>query len=66
MKNLFKKDINYIIAGSAAFLISVVFNQFNTDAFVVNFLAGLFAGLSIPLNICGIYKFGRSLRSNKE
>lgn len=47
-------------------VIGLLFDKFGSDAFIYNFLAGLFIGLSVPLNICGIYKVSRSIKPVKE
>lgn len=64
MKKIFKKDIYYIIVGTACMIISIVLGWINSDISGVNFIMGVFAGISIPLNIFGIYKASREIRYN--
>lgn len=66
MNKIFKNDIYYIIFGTACMFISIVLGWVNTDIFSVNFMRGIFAGVSIPLNIVGIYKISRNIKDNKE
>lgn len=64
MNKIFKNDIYYIIAGTACMFISIVLGWINSDISSVNFLRGVFAGISIPLNIFGIYKISRNIKNN--
>jgi len=61
MNKIFKKDIYYIIVGTACMFVSIVLGWINSDASSLHFLTGVFAGISIPLNIFGIYKVSRNI-----
>jgi len=66
LKLFFTNKTNFLRFGLMSLVIGLLFDKFGSDAFIYNFLAGLFIGLSVPLNICGIYKVSRSIKPVKE
>lgn len=63
MNKIFKNDIYYIIVGTVCMFISIVLGWINSDTSSINFLTGVFAGVSIPLNVFGIYKVSRNIKN---
>ncbi len=59
MKN-YKKY--YLTAGIVSLITSLILSALNSDLTYINFLAGLFIGLSVPLNLYGIWLYGRYIK----
>jgi hypothetical protein len=65
MIQIFKKDIYYLVFGLISLALGLFIGLFNSELPIFNFLSGLFTGLSIPLNLFGIYKIARQKREQK-
>jgi hypothetical protein len=58
-----KNPLSIISAGVICAALSVILGRFAGDWSGVDFMQGVFAGMSIPLNIYGLYLFGRQRRA---
>ena len=58
-----KNPLPILAVGVASMMISILLGRIAGDWSGVHFTQGLFAGLSIPLNIYGLYLFGRQRRA---
>ncbi len=62
MKN-YKKY--YLTAGIVSLITSLILSTLNSDLTYINFLSGLFIGLSVPLNLYGIWLYGRYIKKQR-
>ena len=58
MKPILEKSTSFLIGGMISMVLGLILGLINSNLAVLNFLSGLFLGLSIPLNIVGLYKAG--------
>ncbi len=65
LKQLFKADSHYIIVGMLCLAIGILLNRFATGISISHFLEGMFMGISVPLNLYGIYKVSRTYKLRK-
>jgi len=66
LKLFFTNKMNFLRFGLISFAIGILLGKFGSEAAIYNFLTGLFMGLSLPLNIFGIYQVARSTKTVKE
>jgi len=59
--HLIKKKESMFITGNASLMISILLDFFAGDYLIINFLTGLFLGISLATNLCYLFK----LRSDK-
>ncbi len=63
-KNLSEKK-EYFIPGLSFFLLSMLFSLIGTEIPILNFLSGVFMGISVVFNVMALYYFGKALRKLK-
>lgn len=51
--------MNFLKFRLISLAIGILLDKFGSETFIYHFLAGLFMGLSVPINICGIYRITR-------
>ena len=61
-KALSMNPLRIISIGVACFVVSTVLGRFESSHHAVDFLAGMFCGLSITFNIWGLWLYGRQRR----
>jgi hypothetical protein len=60
-----KNPLPYLVTGVTCATVSTFLTRLGTDSSVLDFVQGLLAGLSLPLNIFGLYLFGRRQRAKR-
>ncbi len=64
MKNItIKKEAYFLICGVLSLMLGQALSFSPSELGIFDFLSGVFMGLSVPLNIYGIYLAGKALRS---
>ena len=59
-----KKKEGMLITGMFSLLVSVLLGRFGGEYALTNFLEGLFTGLSIVMNLCFLFRYGKERRIN--
>lgn len=61
---IYRKNESMFIIGTSSLLLAILLGRFGGQQVLMNFLEGLFTGLSLVMNLCFLIRFGKERRMN--
>lgn len=61
-----KKKENMLVIGMFSLLVAILLGRFGGQYVIIDFLEGLFTGISMVMNLCFLTRFGIEKRMNDK